>query len=163
VDIRKLKAAREDSTKFQQELDENSMSEEELINRFNLLERYGLKEMDEKDIEVLLGIYNKDILDNKKLENMERILSKKIYHAIMSIQDIKKAAVDVFIYKLDELHGTVNIIVEYESKGFLGKIMRTSNNNMDAKTVEITKIEISEIFINHPEIIENFEIKVGSF
>lgn|GEM_PF-3641591 len=163
MNIRKFKAALEGSDGFQQESNEDSMNEEELINRYNLLEKYGLKEMDEKDINGLLGTYDNDSLDNKKLENMERILSKKIYHVIMSIPAIKKAAVDVFIYKRDELYGMVNIIVEYEPKGFLGRIIGTSNGNMDVKTIEIVQIEINEIFINSPEIVENFEIKIGSF
>lgn len=94
---------------------------------------------------------------------MERIISKKIYQAILSLPSIKKAAVEVFICHSDELYGLINLIVEYEPKGFLDRIIGTSNAAMDAKTIEMTRIELSEIFINHPEIVENFEIKVESF
>jgi len=94
---------------------------------------------------------------------MERFLSKKIHNAILSLPSIEKAAVEIFICNSDELYGLVNIIVEYEPKGFLNRIRRTSNNVMDAKTMEITRIELSEIFIDHPEVVENFEIKIESF
>ena len=92
---------------------------------------------------------------------MERILSKKIHGAVMSIQTIKKAAVEVFIDYSDELCGIVTIIVEYEHKGFLDKIMGHSNS-MDAETIEVTQMEISELF-NSYELVENFEINIESF
>ena len=94
---------------------------------------------------------------------MERFLSKNIYNAIMALPSIEKAAVEIFLCDSGELYGLINIIVEYEPKGFLDRIRRTSNNVMDAKTLEMTRIELSEIFINHPEIVDNFEIKVDSF
>lgn len=162
-DIQKLKASTRDLEEFEQEFDENSMDEQDIADRYNLLERYGLKEMDEEDIDGLLGSYDKDSLDNKELENMERDLSKRIYQAIMSLSSVKKVAVEVYIDNSDELCGIVNIIVEYEPKGFLDRILGTSNVAMDAKTIEVTEIEISEIFINHPEVVENFEIRIESF
>ena len=162
VDIQKFKAALGDPSALEHELNKNSSSDEEMGDRYNLLEKYGLKDMDENEIEELLGAYDRDSLNNKELESMERILSKKIHHAVTSIRDIKKAAVEVFIDNSDKLCGIVTIIVEYEHKGFLDRIMSASNN-MNAETIELTQIEISELFKNSPELIENFEINVESF
>lgn len=160
VDIRKLNTILEDSDEHQQELDKDSTSEED---RYNLLEKYGLQEMDGTDVEELLGSYDNNSLDNKEIEDLERVLTKKIYQAIIYIPSIKKAAVEVFIENHDELYGMVNVIVEYEPKGFLDRIMGTSNSYMDAETVEITQMEISEVFESCPEVVENFEINLESF
>jgi hypothetical protein len=165
VDIHELKAAIEDPLarkKFDNDPDnENNDLNEELTERDNLLEKYGLKDMEEKEIDELLGSYSRDTLNNKELESMERILSKKIHSAVMSLKAIKKAAVEVFIDYSDELYGIVTIIVEYESKGFLDKIMGHSNS-MDAETIEVTQIEITELF-NSYDLVENFEINIESF
>ncbi|OEC88355.1 MULTISPECIES: DUF2226 domain-containing protein [Methanobacterium] len=165
VDIHELKAAIEDPLarkNFDNDPDnENNDLNEELTERDNLLEKYGLKDMEEQEIDELLGSYSRDTLNNKELESMERILSKKIHSAVMSLKAIKKAAVEVFIDYSDELYGIVTIIVEYESKGFLDKIMGHSNS-MDAETIEVTQIEISELF-NSYDLVENFEINIESF
>ena len=163
MDIHELKAAIEDPLarkKFDDPKEDTDLIEE-LNERDNLLEKYGLKDMEEKEIDELLGSYSRDTLNNKELESMERILSKKIHSAVMSIQTIKKAAVEVFIDYSDELCGIVTIIVEYEHKGFLDKIMGHSNS-MDAETIEVTQMEISELF-NSYELVENFEINIESF
>lgn len=147
-----------------QDLDENSTSEEKLIDRDSILEKYGIKEMDEKDVDGLIGEKDGNSLNNKEVENMERILAKKIYNALMSISNIKKAAVEVLIENSNELYGIINIIVEYEPKGFLDRILGNSNkNNLHIETIEVTQIKISEIFQNNPEVVENFEINVESF
>ena len=164
MDIHELKAAIEDPLarkKFDDPGEEDNDLIEELNERDNLLEKYGLKDMEEKEIDELLGSYSRDTLNNKELESMERILSKKIHGAVMSIHAIKKAAVEVFIDYSDELCGIVTIIVEYEHKGFLDKIMGHSNS-MDAETIEVTQMEISELFNSH-ELVENFEINIESF
>ena len=164
MDIHELKAAIEDPLarkKFDDPDEEDTDLIEELNERDNLLEKYGLKDMEEKEIDELLGSYSRDTLNNKELESMERILSKKIHGAVMSIRAIKKAAVEVFIDYSDELCGIVTIIVEYEHKGFLDKIMGHSNS-MDAETIEVTQMEISELF-NSYELVENFEINIESF
>jgi hypothetical protein len=162
VAIRKLKELLEDSDEPEQELEEDSIEEEDLSERYNLLEKYGLREMDDEDVDELLGRRNGNSLNNKEIESLEIVLAKKIYHAIMSMPTIKKAAVEVFIENDIELYGIVNIIVEYEPKGFLNRIIGTSNND-DAETIEVTQIEIIEIFEDSPEIVENFEINVESF
>lgn len=161
TEIQKLKAAIGESSGSKQKADKNFSDDEYLLGRYDLLEKYGLKEMDEKDIEELLGVYDRDSLNNREIENMERILSRKIYQATLSISSIKGAAVEVFIENHEELYGIVNIIVEYEPKSFLDKI-RGVSNNMEAETIEIARIEISEIFKSHPEIVPNIEIKVDS-
>lgn len=162
VDIEKLKASLEnESTPV---LYEDSNDEEELIERYNLLEKYGLKDMEEDDVETLLGARNSNILDNKDLENMERVLNKKIYNAVTSLNSIKKAAVETLMEIDDELYGTINIIVEYEPQGFLEKIIGNSNiNEVYTDVFEAVQIEIMEFFENSPELIENFEINVEFF
>jgi Uncharacterized protein conserved in archaea (DUF2226). len=166
VDIHELKAAIEDPLareKFNNDpKEEKDKSSDDLSERDNLLEKYGLRDMEEKEIDQLLGSYNQDSLNNKELESMERILSKKIYSAVTSLKAIKKAAVEVFIDYSDELRGIVTIIVEYEPKGFLNRIVRHPNG-MNAETIEVTQMEIVELFKNSPELVENFEINIESF
>ena len=102
--------------------------------------------------------------NNKEVENMERILAKKIHNALMSLSSIKKAAVEVLIENSNELYGIVNIIVEYKPQGFLDRILGNSNKNkLHMETIEVTQIKISEIFQNSPEVVENFEINLESF
>lgn len=161
VDIEKLKASLENESN--PELYEDSNDEEELTERYNLLEKYGLKDMEEDDVETLLGVRNSN-LDNKDLENMERVLNKKIYNAITSLNSIKKAAVETLMETDDELYGTINIIVEYEPQGFLEKIIGNSNiNEVYTDVFEAAQIEIMEFFEKSPELVENFEINVEFF
>ncbi|MGF7117151.1 hypothetical protein [Methanobacterium oryzae] len=145
-------------------LDEDPTNVEGLIDRDSILEKYGIREMDEEDVDGLLGEKDGNSLNNKEVENMERILAKKIHNDLMSLSNIKKAAVEVLIENSNELYGIINIIVEYEPKGFLGRILGNSNkNNLHIETIEVTQIKISEIFQNNPEVVENFEINVESF
>ena len=166
MDIHELKAAIEDPLareKFNNDPKEKKDKiSDDLSERDNLLEKYGLKDMEEKEIDQLLGSYNQDSLNNKELESMERILSKKIYSAVTSLKAIKKAAVEVFIDYSDELRGIVTIIVEYEAKGFLNRIVRHPDG-MNEETIEVTQMEIVELFKNSPELVENFEINIESF
>ncbi len=163
TDIQKLKAAIENSKGSRPKQNKEYSNDEDPLGRYDLLEKYGLHEMDEKDVDELLGSYDNDILSSKELESMERVLSKKVHQAIMSLSGVKKAAVEVYIDNSGDLHGIVNIIVEYKPKKFLDRILGTSNGSMDEITLEITRMEINEIFKSHPEIIENIEITLDSF
>ncbi len=166
VDINELKAAIEDPLarkKFGNDHERECTDlSEELTERDNLLEKYGLKDMEEREIDELLGSYSRDILNNKELESMERILSKKIHSAVISLRAIKKAAVEVFIDYSDELRGIVTIIIEYEPKSFLDRIIGHPSA-MNTETIEVTQMEIIELFKNSPELVENFEINIESF
>lgn len=164
MDIHELKAAIADplARKKFDDPSNNDPIDEELSERYNLLEKYGLKDMDEKEIEELLGSYDRENLNNKELESMERILSKKIHSAVLSVRAIKKAAVEVFIDYSDELRGVVTIIVEYEPKSLLDRLKGPSNDT-NAEAVELTQIEISELFKNFPGLVENFEINIEAF
>ncbi len=161
TEIQKLKEAIGNSSGSKQKSNKNFSDDEDLLGRYDLLEKYGLHEMDEKNIEELLGVYDSDSLNNREIENMERILSRKIYQAIISMSYIKGAAVEIYIEDPDELRGIVNIIVEYEPKSFLDKIRGVSSNT-EAGAIELARKEIAEIFESHPEIIENIEVKVNS-
>jgi hypothetical protein len=153
-----------DFDELEQELDKDSTNGEELIDRDSILEKYGIIEMDEEDVDGLLGEKDGNSLNNEEVENMERILAKKIYNSLMSLSNIKKAAVEVLIENSNELYGIVNIIVEYKPQGFLDRILGNSNkNNLHMETIEITQTKIGEIFQNSPEVVENFEINVESF
>ncbi len=161
-DIEKLKASLED--KPDEELNNNSMSEEELEERCNLLEKYGLKEMEESDVEELLGTKKSNVLDNKELENMERVLSKNIYNSINSLPSIKKASVEVFVENDDELYGIVNTIIECAPGSFLGRIMGSSSKeNIYYEAIETAQNEIMEYFDSCPEVVNNFQINVEFF
>lgn len=153
-----------DFDELEQGLNKDSTSREKLIDRDSILEKYGIKEMDEEDVDGLLGEKDGNSLNNKEVENMERILAKKIHNALMSLSNIKKAAVEVLIENSNELYGIVNIIVEYKPQGLLDRIIGNSNkNNLHMETIEVTQIKIGEIFQNSPEVVENFEINVESF
>ena len=165
MDINEFKAAIGDPStkkKFNRPVNDDP-GEGEFSKRNNLLEKYGLKDMDEEEIEELLGSYDRDGLNNKELESMERVLSKRLHSIIMSVHAIKKAAVEVFMDYSDELRGIVTVIVEYEHNGFLNRIVGHSNSGINAEIIELTQREINELFKNSPELAGNFEIDVESF
>ena len=61
----------------------------------------------------------------------------------------------VFLDNTSELSGTINIITEYESKGFLSRIMGESKDleNLRRQIMNITQMEVKKSFRGYPEIV----------
>ena len=67
----------------------------------------------------------------------------------------------VFLDNNNGLTGKVNIMIESETKGFLSKIMRDSNDdNLERQIIDISQIEIRKSFRKYPEIVNKFNVNV---
>lgn len=135
---------------------------EEPINRAELMKKYGLKDVGEEEVENILDSYKGGSLSDEDIEKIELTLMNKIKKSILGIPKIKGTEVMVFLENSSELTGTINIITEYESKGFLSRIIGDSNNldNLKTQIINITQIEIRKSFRGYPEIVNNFKINV---
>jgi hypothetical protein len=136
--------------------------EAESINRAELMKKYGLKDVGEEEVENILESYKGGSLSDEDIEKIELTLMNKIKKSILSIPKIKGAEVMVFLENASELTGTINIITEYESKGFLSRFMGESKDldNLKKQIINITQIEIKKSFRGYPEIVDNFKINV---
>ena len=145
---------------------ENVESEEtainEAIDRAELMKKYGLKDVGEEEVENILESYKGGSLSDEDVEKIELTLMNKIKKSILSIPKIKGTEVMVFLDNSSELAGTINIITEYESKGFLSRFMGESKDldNLKNQIINITQIEIKKSFRGYPEIVNNFKINV---
>jgi hypothetical protein len=141
---------------------ENKSIEEESINRLSLLKKYGIKEIDETEVENILYSYNGGSIDDSDIEKIELTLMNKIKKSILGIPKIISAEVLVFLDNAYELAGTANIIIEYEGKGFFSRMRGESRytENLRRQIINIAQIEIRKSFRKYPEIINNFDINV---
>jgi len=137
-------------------------AEAESMDRSEIMKKYGLKDVHEEEVENLLESYKGGSLSAEDVEKVELTLMNKIKKSILGIPKIKGAEVIVFLDNSSELLGTINIITEYESKGFLSRIMGDSKDNENLRTqiINLTEIEIRKSFRGYPEIVNNFEINV---
>ncbi len=135
---------------------------EEPIDRAELMKKYGLKDVGEEEVETILDSYKGGSLSDEDIEKIELTLMNKIKKSILGIPKIKGTEVMVFLENSSELTGTINIITEYESQGFLSRIIGDSNNldNLKKQIINITQIEIRKSFRGYPEIVNNFKINV---
>lgn len=136
--------------------------EPEPIDRAELMKKYGLKEVAEEEVENILESYKGGSISDDDVEKIELTLMNKIKKSILSIPKIKGTEVMVFLDNIGELTGDINIITEYESKGFLSRIIGDSNDldNLKRQIINITQIEIRKSFRGFPEIVDNFKINV---
>ena len=135
----------------------------ESIDRAELMKKYGLKDVGEEEVENILESYKGGSLSDDDVEKIELTLMNKIKKSILSIPKIKGTEVMVFLdNNTSELAGTINIITEYESKGFLSRFMGESKDldNLKKQIINITQIEIKKSFRGYPEIVDNFKINV---
>jgi hypothetical protein len=134
----------------------------ESIDRAELMKKYGLKDVGEEEVENILESYKGGSLSDDDVEKIELTLMNKIKKSILSIPKIKGTEVMVFLDNTSELAGTINIITEYESKGFLSRFMGESKDldNLKKQIINITQIEIKKSFRGYPEIVDNFKINV---
>jgi hypothetical protein len=136
--------------------------EDEPVDRAELMKRYGLKDVGEEEVENILDSYKGGSLSDEDVEKIELTLMNKIKKSILGIPKIKGTEVMVFLDNASELTGNINIITEYESKGFLSRIMGESNDldNLKRQIINITQIEIRKSFRGYPEIVDDFKINV---
>jgi len=141
---------------------ENKVIEEESIDRLSLLKKYGIKEIDETEVENILYSYNGGSIDDNDIEKIELTLMNKIKKSILGIPKIISAEVLVFLENAYELSGNINIIIEYENKGFFSRMRGESRDteNLRRQIINIAQIEIKKSFRKYPEIINNFDINV---
>ena len=102
---------------------EKENSETPLIDRSELMKKYGIKDIQDEDVDNILESYKGGSVKDEDIEKIELTLMNKIKKSILPIPKIKGAEVMVFLENMDGLSGKVNIIIELESKGFLSRIM----------------------------------------
>jgi hypothetical protein len=136
--------------------------EPEPMDRSKLLAKYGIKEMDEDDVDHLLDDYKGGSLNEDDVEKIELTLMNKIKKSIFGIPKIKGTEVMVFLDNASELTGDINIIIEYEGKGLLSRLMGESKDidNLRRQVINIVQIEIKKSFRKYPEIVNKFNINV---
>lgn len=133
----------------------------EPLDRTELLRKYGIKDIQDEDVENILESYKGGSVSDEDVEKIELTLMNRIKKSILGIPKIKGAEVMVFLENSRELTGKVNIFIETESKGFLSRIMRDSNDmKLEKQIVDMSQIEIRKSFRKYPEIVEKFEVNV---
>ena len=149
-------------SKPQSEIEIDEEVKEEPIDRSKLMEKYGIKEMNEEDVEGILDDYKGGSLNEEDVEKIELSLMNKIKKSVFGIPKIKGVEVMVFLENATELSGDINIIIEYEAKGFFSRLMGESKDieNLRRQVINIVQIEIKKSFRKYPEIVNNFNINV---
>lgn len=132
------------------------------LDRSALMKKYGIKEIDEDDVENILQSYKGGHVSEEDVDKIELTLMNKIKKSIFGIPKIGGAEVMVFLDNSRGLSGKVSVIIEYESKGFLSRMIGESKdiNNLKRQVVNIIQIEIRKNFREYPEIIDKFDIDV---
>ena len=136
--------------------------EDKPVDRSELLKKYGIKDVQDDDVENLLQSYKGGIIDDDDVERVELVLMNLIKKSVLGIPKIKGTEVMVFLDNYKELTGTINIITEYESQGFLNRIMGQNRTavNLRRQIINIAEIAIKKSFRQYPEVVEKFEINV---
>ncbi|GAB4309836.1 MAG: hypothetical protein Kow0019_07260 [Methanobacteriaceae archaeon] len=155
----------EDASKVEKpsdtKLEESKIIKKEPVSREALMKKYGLKEVNEEEVENILESYKGGTISIEDLERIELTLMNKIKKSIMGIPKIKGVEVMVFLDNVRELTGTINIITEYGGTGFLSRIVGSSDKiKLENRIYTITEMEIKKSFREYPEIINNFEINI---
>ena len=115
---------------------------DEPIDRAELMKKYGLKDVGEEEVDNILESYKGGSLSDEDVEKIELTLMNKIKKSILSIPKIKGTEVMVFLdNNTSELTGTINIITEYESKGFLSRFMGESKDLDNLKKQILTLLK----------------------
>jgi hypothetical protein len=149
-------------TETTSEVEPETAAQSEPMDRSKLLEKYGIKEMNEDDVDDLLDDYKGGSLNEDDVEKIELTLMNKIKKSIFGIPKIKGTEVMVFLDNTSDLSGYINIIIEYEGKGLLSRLMGESKDidNLRRQVINIVQIEIKKSFRKYPEIVDKFNINV---
>ncbi len=142
--------------------DEVKETEKQPLDRSALMKMYGIKDIKEEDIENILESYKGGSISEEDVDKIELTLMNKIKKSIFGIPKIRGAEVMVFLDNSNGLSGNVNVIIEYESKGFLSRMMGESKDitNLKRQIINIIQIEIRKSFRKYPEIVDEFNINV---
>lgn len=142
--------------------EELSKDEKEQVDRSELLKKYGIKDVQDEDVENLLQNYNGGIIDDDDVERVELVLMNLIKKSVLGIPKIKGTEVMVFLDNYKDLSGTINIITEYENQGIFNRLIgqnRTATN-LRRQIINIAEIAIKKSFRQYPEVVDKFEINV---
>lgn len=153
----------EQSIQDEESFDESEKQELKPADRSELMEKYGIKEINEDDVDDILESYKGGSLSDDDVEKIELNLMNKIKKSIYGIPKVKGAEVMVFLDNNGrELAGNVNIIIEYESKGFLSRLLGDykDNDHLRRQVMNIVQIELKKGFRKYPKVFDNFDIKV---
>ncbi|AXV40868.1 DUF2226 domain-containing protein [Methanobacterium sp. BAmetb5] len=141
---------------------EEESSKDEPVDRSELLKKYGIKDVQDEDVENLLQNYSGGIIEDDDVERVELVLMNLIKKSVLGIPKIKGTEVMVFLDNYKDLSGTINIITEYENQGIFNRLMgqnRTATN-LRRQIINIAEIAIKKSFRQYPEVVDKFEINV---
>ena len=151
---------------------ENNVAESELsevseepkvpIDREELMKKYGLKDIQEEEVDKVLETYKGGTVSNADLERIELTIMNRIKQSVMGIPKIQGTEVMVFLDNTHELGGKIKIITGYEGKGIFSRIMGESKDiaNLKYQIQDIVEMEIRKSFREYPQIVENFDINI---
>jgi hypothetical protein len=161
IEIIPSQSAVDESKEVSSKIEEESQ-EEPLVDRSELLKKYGIKDVNEKDVENLLESYKGGSVSDDDAEKIELTLMNRIKKSVLGIPKIQATEVMVFLDNYRELTGTINIITEYESQGFFSRMMGKSKtiDNLRRQIINIAEFEIKKSFRQYPEVIDKFDINV---
>ena len=145
------------------ELDVDEIEEEAIpIDREELMKKYGLKDIQEEEVDKVLDTYKGGTVSSGDLEKIELTLMNRIKQSVMAVPKIKGTEVMVFLENTRELGGKIKIISEYEGKGLFSRIMGESKviENLKYQVLDIVEMEIRKSFREYPQIVENFDINI---
>ncbi|MDP3484300.1 MAG: DUF2226 domain-containing protein [Methanobacteriaceae archaeon] len=146
------------------EIEEEEEEEEEAIpiDREELMKKYGLKDIQEEEVDKVLDTYKGGTVSSGDLEKIELTLMNRIKQSVMAVPKIKGTEVMVFLENTRELGGKIKIISEYEGKGLFSRIMGESKviGNLKYQVLDIVEMEIRKSFREYPQIVENFDINI---
>jgi len=144
-------------------VEEPPETENEPMDRTELLKKYGIKDIDEEDVEKVLESYTGGYLSDNDVEKVELTLMNRVKKSIMGLPKVKGTEVMIFLDNAgNDLKGNINVIMEYQSQGFLSRIVGGSKeiNNLKRQVIGICNMEIRKIFREYPEVVDKFEINV---
>jgi hypothetical protein len=138
------------------------IDEEPFADRSELLKKYGIKDIEEKDVEHLLESYKGGSINADDAEKIELTLMNRIKKSVLGIPKIQGTEVMVFLDTYHDLTGTINIITEYESQGIFSRIIGQSKtfDNLRRQIINIAEIEIKKSFRQYPDVVDKFDINV---
>ncbi|HMK54845.1 MAG TPA: DUF2226 domain-containing protein [Methanobacteriaceae archaeon] len=155
--ISKVEEIRQDEIETEEEV------EPAPVDRSELLKKYGIKDIDESDVENLLDSYKGGYLSDDDVEKIELTLMNRVKKSVLGLPRVRGTEVMVFLDNAGgDLKGNINLIMEYQSQGLLSRIMGESKEigNLKRQVVGITHMEIRKIFREYPEIVDKFDVNV---
>ncbi|HHW05646.1 MAG TPA: DUF2226 domain-containing protein, partial [Methanothermobacter sp.] len=135
---------------------------EKRLSREELMQKYGLKEIDEEEIEKVLETYKGGAITTVDIERIEEALINRIEEAIMVIPDIRNVKVMIFLENAPEFGGDIKVLIERESKGLVSLLIGGSMSEEEVRkhAYDIIEMELKRTFRDYPEIIENFNVDI---